>query len=62
MLDIEEALIRAFVSPRKQERYLGFVANSKRRNKFVDELFDPKSGAISTLRRFGGHAEFLRAR
>ena len=39
MHDEEAALIKAFVSPNKQERYLDFVANAKRRKKFVQALY-----------------------
>ena len=39
MHDEEAALIKAFVSPNKQERYLEFVANAKRRKKFVQALY-----------------------
>jgi hypothetical protein len=35
----EEALIRAFVVASKQERYLGFIVNPKRRKKFVAALY-----------------------
>jgi len=34
----EEAFIRAFVEPSRQERFLGFVASEKKRGKFTDEL------------------------
>ena len=39
MHDEEAALIKAFVSQNKQERYLDFVANAKRRKKFVQALY-----------------------
>jgi hypothetical protein len=44
--DPETALIRAFVVPAKQERYLAFVSSPRRRRKFLEELrhfrdFDP---------------------
>ena len=36
--DHEEAVIKAFVVPDKQERFLGFISNAKRRDKFLREL------------------------
>jgi hypothetical protein len=43
----EEAAIRAFIRPNRQDRYLTFLSNPKRRNKFTSELahfkaLDPK--------------------
>ena len=65
----EQALIRAFVSPNKQERYLGFIANPKRRDKFLQALhsfndFD-RSCEVAippTHRTSEGIAELLKAR
>ena len=34
----EEAVIKAFVEPSRQERFLGAVANPKKRRTFTDEL------------------------
>jgi hypothetical protein len=34
----EEATVRAFVIPNRQERYLTFLSNPKRRAKFIAEL------------------------
>lgn len=34
----EEALIKAFIDPRRTERYLEFVASPKRRTKLIKEL------------------------
>ena len=34
----EEALVKAFIDPRRQERNLGFVANPKARDRFLNEL------------------------
>lgn len=36
--DHEAAVIRAFVQPDKQERFLGFIANPKNRQKFTASL------------------------
>ncbi len=43
----EEAAVKAFIRPNRQERYLGFLSNPKRRNSFTSELghfkaLDPK--------------------
>lgn len=38
--DHEEAIIRAFVLRNKQERFLSFIANPKKRRKFTDTLPD----------------------
>ena len=37
-VDHEAAVIRAFVQPDKQERFLGFIANPKNRKKFTESL------------------------
>jgi hypothetical protein len=34
----EEELVRAFIDPRRKERYLGFIASSKLRKRFLQEL------------------------
>lgn len=34
----EEALVKAFMDPRRQERYLEFVSKPKKRDKFLSEL------------------------
>jgi hypothetical protein len=34
----EEALIRAFIDPRRTERYLEIIANPKKRSKFTKDL------------------------
>lgn len=34
----EEAVIRAFIIPVRQNRYLEFVQNPKKRNKFISQL------------------------
>ncbi|MBC7529524.1 MAG: hypothetical protein H7308_18505, partial [Chthonomonadaceae bacterium] len=34
----EEAFIKTFIAEDKQERYLGFIKSSKRRNKFLDDF------------------------
>jgi|ERR1700720_978954 len=43
----EESAVKAFIRPNRQERYLGFLRNPKRRNSFTSELahfkaLDPK--------------------
>jgi len=37
-MDHEEAFVKAFIIPNRQERYLGFLSSSKRRAKFTTEL------------------------
>jgi len=37
-VNYEEALVNAFIDPRKRERYLGFVTTPKKRDKFLREL------------------------
>jgi hypothetical protein len=49
--DHEAAVIRAFVQRNKQERFLGFLANPKNRQKFTRSLshfhwFDPRYAAV----------------
>jgi hypothetical protein len=39
----EEAVVKAFVEPSRQERFLGFLADPKRRPKFTDELAHRRS-------------------
>jgi len=34
----EEAIVRAFIIPVRQERYLGFLKTPKNRKKFIDQL------------------------
>ena len=34
----EEELVRAFIDPRRKERYLGFIASPKLRKRFLQEL------------------------
>ena len=38
-MDREEALVRAFIVPRKQDRYLQLLANPKRRGKFLSVMY-----------------------
>jgi len=35
----EQAFIESFVSPKKKDRYLGFVRKTKTRSKFLDKLY-----------------------
>jgi hypothetical protein len=37
-MDQEEAAIKAFIVPNRQERYLGFLSSPKRRARFTSEL------------------------
>lgn len=39
MNEQEEALIRSFIIEQKQERYLGFLSNPRKRGKFQAELY-----------------------
>jgi len=43
----EEAFVRAFVAPARQERFLTFVSNPKKRQKFIDELCHVKPGFLA---------------
>ena len=52
----EQAFIRAFIEPRAQERFLGFVANPKRRVKFLSMLYNPHS--LSGLSRVSNTEDF----
>lgn len=43
----EEAFVKAFVERDRQERFLGFLANPKKRRKLIDEFNHLKSGFLA---------------
>jgi len=43
----EEAFVTAFVEPRRQERFLGFLKDPKKRRKLINEFDHLKSGFLS---------------
>ena len=42
----EEAFVKAFVEPARQERFLGFLNDPRKRRKFIDEFNHLKAGFL----------------
>ncbi len=43
----EEAFVKAFVEPARQERFLGFLNDARKRRKFIDEFNHLKAGFLA---------------